>query len=241
MLCDCSALSAVMKTILDIQDLSYTYSGGSAALNGVTLQISENENVALLGPNGSGKTTLLLHLNGTLLGKGTIHIAGTEVTRHSLKEVRQHIGMLFQDPDGQLFMPTVLEDVMFGLLSQGYNHAEAKAQAEEALRQVGISSDYADRAPFHLSAGEKRRVALAGLLVTKPKLLVLDEPTTWLDPPGQRVLVSLLQKLPQPKLIATHDVAFAAALAQRAVFLDNGRIMADGSVNEVVERFNWRC
>jgi cobalt/nickel transport system ATP-binding protein len=230
-----------MKPLLEVDNLSYSYPDGTAALKGISLRIDPGENVALLGPNGSGKTTLLLHLNGTLLGSGQITVAGIPVNRRTLKEVRRDVGIVFQDPDGQLFMPTVVGDVMFGLLNMGCNRAAAREKAMEALAQVGLSPEYAERPPFHLSAGEKRRVALAGVLVMNPKLLILDEPTSWLDPPGQRGLMHLLRSLPQPKLIATHDASFAVALARRAIFLRAGRILADGPASEIIERFDWRC
>ncbi len=229
-----------MKPLLDVAGLSYSYPDGTTALQNISFQIKEGENVALLGPNGSGKTTLLLHLNGTLLGRGSIFLNGLPVTKAALTEIRRQVGIVFQDPDSQLFMPTVLEDVMFGLLNLGRGQAEARSLAEEALEQVGLSADFANRPPFHLSSGEKRRVAIAGVLVMKPELLILDEPTSWLDPPGQRGLVELLKKLPQSKIIATHDAAFAVALTQRAIFLKSGRMIADGLTNEVINQFNWR-
>ena len=147
--------------------------------------------------------------------------------------------MVFQDSDEQLFMPTVLEDVAFGPLNLGMSRVDSLVKATWALREVGM--DHAlDRAPYHLSAGEKKRVALAGVLAMSPEILVLDEPTTFLDPPGQRSLVELLQRLPQAKLIATHDVPFAMALATRAVFFEKGKVVADGPVEEIVRRFDWQ-
>jgi cobalt/nickel transport system ATP-binding protein len=230
-----------MTPLLEVDNLRYSYPNGTPALNGISLRITEGENLALFGPNGSGKTTFLLHLNGTLAGSGTIRIGGLLLSKVTAKEIRRQVGIVFQDPDSQLFMPTVIDDVMFGLLNLGWSPDAARARACFALEQVGLSADYAERAPFHLSAGEKRRVALAGVLVMDPKLLVLDEPTSWLDPPGQRGLIDLLKELPQPKIIATHDAAFAAALSTRAVFLAAGRILADGPVLEVINRFDWRC
>jgi cobalt/nickel transport system ATP-binding protein len=230
-----------MNTLLEVTNLSYSYPDGTTALQDISFQIGEGENVALLGPNGSGKTTLLLHLNGTLSGKGSISLGGLPVTKDVLKEIRRQVGIVFQDPDSQLFMPTVLEDVMFGLLNLGCDWAEARNSSLAALAQVGLSENFAARPPFHLSSGEKRRVAIAGVLVMKPKLLILDEPTSWLDPPGQRGLVELLKQIPQPKIIATHDAAFAIALTRRALFLRSGRIIADGSTTEIINQFNWRC
>jgi cobalt/nickel transport system ATP-binding protein len=228
-----------MKPLIEVKRLSYSYPDGKSALREVSFRLEEGENVALLGPNGSGKTTLLLHLNGTLLGQGSISVAGVTLSKHTMPQVRRAVGMLFQDPDGQLFMPTVLEDVMFGLLNLRYSREEAESRAKCALNLVGLSEEYSNRPPFHLSAGEKRRVALAGVLAMEPSLLVLDEPTSWLDPPGQRGLTELLKGLPQPKLIATHDAAFAKALTTRAIFLKAGSIAADGPVDKILSDFDW--
>lgn len=230
-----------MTPLLEIENLQYSYPDGTPALNGISLQIADGENLALFGPNGSGKTTFLLHLNGTLAGRGLIRIGGVRISKETAKDIRRQVGIVFQDPDSQLFMPTVIDDVMFGPLNLGWSEAEAHKQAHFALEQVGLTMEYAGRPPFHLSAGEKRRVALAGVLVMEPKLLVLDEPTSWLDPPGQRGLIDLLKALPQPKIIATHDATFAAALSTRAVFLSAGRILADGPLVDVIDRFDWRC
>ena len=160
------------------------------------------------------------------------------VTKENLAAVRSKIGMVFQDSDEQLFMPTVLEDVAFGPLNQGSTPEQAIAKATAALKQAGLEH-VLDKAPYHLSAGEKRKVALAGVLAMDPEILVLDEPTTFLDPPAQRNLVHLLSELPQAKLIVTHDTRFAAALAQRAVFFERGKLVADGAIEEIVHRFDW--
>ena len=228
-----------MASLIQVRNLTYTHPNGTKALENVSFELTDNENLILFGPNGSGKTTLLLHLNGILSGEGVIHVGGLEVTRRNLSEIRRRVGIVFQDTDEQLFMPTVLEDVMFGPLNLGCSEDEAKLRARHALAEVGILDDLARRPPFHLSAGEKRRVALAGVLVMEPQLLLLDEPTTSLDPPGQRALIELLRSLPQPKVIATHDVHFAAALSKRAIFLQNGRLVADGEVAEVARQFAW--
>lgn len=228
-----------MGVLLELRNLSYRHPDGTKALDNISIQLTAGENLAVFGPNGSGKTTLLLHVNGTLTGEGLVRVAGMEVTKRNLPEIRRRVGIVFQDADEQLFMPTVLEDVMFGPLNLGWQSKQAEDRARRVLADVGISDDLFRRAPFHLSAGEKRRVALAGVLVMEPQLLLLDEPTTSLDPPGQRALVDLLKALPQPKLIATHDVHFAAALAKRAIFLHNGRLVADGQIQEVARQFAW--
>jgi cobalt/nickel transport system ATP-binding protein len=225
--------------LLDVRNLTYCHDNGIKALDDVSVQLDAGENLALLGPNGSGKTTFLLNVNGTLRGSGVVRVTGLEVTKQNLLEIRRRVGIVFQNADEQLFMPTVLEDVMFGPLNLGWSAGEAESRAVHTLRNVGITGDLLRRPPFNLSAGEKRRVSLAGVLVMEPQLLLLDEPTTSLDPPGQRALLELLKALPQPKVIATHDVYFAGALSRRAVFLDSGRLVADGELREVVRQFDW--
>ena len=228
----------VVAPLIEVRGLSFRYEDGTLALNGVDFRLEPGETVALLGPNGSGKTTFLLHLIGLLRGEGEIIVCGRPVRRENLDFVRRKVGVLFQDADEQLFMPTVLEDVAFGPLNQGLPPQEAQRVALETLAQVGMQGA-AGRAPYHLSAGEKRRVALAGVLAMGPEILVLDEPTTFLDPPSQRHLLDVLRALPQSKLLATHDAAFARALAARAVFFEGGRVVDSGPVDEVARRRHW--
>lgn len=230
----------VTAPLIEVRGLSFRYEDGTEALRDVHFRLFAGETVALLGPNGSGKTTFSLHLNGLLAGAGEIRVCGLRVEKRNLAEIRRKVGLLFQDPDEQLFMPSVLEDVMFGPLAFGTPPGEAMERALRALRQVGMAHAR-DRAPYHLSAGEKRRVALAGVLSMEPEILVLDEPTTYLDPPGQRHLAALLETLPQAKIIATHDAPFARALATRAVFFDRGTIIADGPVEDIIRRFGWEA
>jgi cobalt/nickel transport system ATP-binding protein len=225
--------------LVDVRHLTYRHPDGTLALNDISLEVPFGANLAILGPNGSGKTTLILHLNGTLRGTGSVHIAGLEVVRENIEQVRRRVGVVFQNADEQLFMPTVLDDVMFGPLNLGFTDVEAQARAFAALQEVGIARQLATRAPYHLSAGEKRRVALAGVLAMDPEVLVLDEPTTSLDPPGRRALLDLLSRLPHPKIVCTHDIGFASAVSQRAVFLINGQVAGDGPVAEIVARFGW--
>jgi cobalt/nickel transport system ATP-binding protein len=227
------------QSIVDVRDLSYRHPDGSRALDGVSLQLTEGESLVLFGPNGSGKTTLLLHLNGTLQGAGEIRVADLPLNKQTIPEIRKRVGIVFQDADEQLFMPTVLEDTMFGPLNLGWPHKQAEEKAILALQKVGIADHLLQKPPFHLSAGEKRRVALAGVLAMEPQILLLDEPTTSLDPPGQKTLLDILRSLPQSKIIATHDINFARALAARAVFLQDGRLVADGEVDEIIQRFGW--
>jgi cobalt/nickel transport system ATP-binding protein len=209
------------------------------ALDGVNFSLAEGETVAMLGGNGSGKTTFILCLAGLLPGAtGEIRIRGAELTASTAHRIRGKLGLVFQDADDQLFLSPVLQDVMFGPLNQGRSRAEAEAIARSALERTGLRHGY-DRPPYHLSAGEKRRVAIAGVLAMNPEVLILDEPTTYLDPPGQRDLLSVLRSLPQAKIVVTHDTSFAAALADRAVFFEGGRIVGSGPVTDVVERFTW--
>jgi cobalt/nickel transport system ATP-binding protein len=160
------------------------------------------------------------------------------VKKETLTRIRQKIGIVFQDPDDQLFMPSVLEDVAFGALNLGLSPEQAVARARTALAQVGMIDSY-EKAPYHLSAGQKKRVAIAGVLAMQPEVLVLDEPTTFLDPPGQRALTALLRDLSQSKLVVTHDVEFARSLANRAVFFDKGRMVGDGPTDRIIEQFRW--
>lgn len=227
-----------MTPAVDVRNLSFRYEDGTRALENVNFTLEPGETVALFGPNGSGKTTFVLHLNGVLGGQGSVTICGIPLSKDTLAQIRTKVGMVFQDSDEQLFMPTVLEDVAFGPLNEGLSEAEAIARAKSALEKVGLG-DAVKKAPYHLSAGEKRRAALAGVLVMQPEILVLDEPTTFLDPPAQRNLSNLLGNLPQAKLIVTHNTRFAAALAHRAVFFDKGKLVADGLLDEIVQRYDW--
>jgi cobalt/nickel transport system ATP-binding protein len=227
-----------VSCVVHAHNLRFRYEDGTEALRGVDLHLHRGESVALLGPNGSGKTTFLLHLNGILRGEGDLRVCDLPVAPPHLTTIRRKVGFLFQDPEDQLFRPTLLEDVSFGCLQSGLPRADAEARARQVLQQVGIAAGH-DRAPYHLSGGEKQRVALAGILAVEPEVLVLDEPTTHLDPPARRTLLDLLLTLPQAKLVVTHDTAFARALCPRAVFFEAGRIAADGPTPAVIARFGW--
>jgi cobalt/nickel transport system ATP-binding protein len=202
--------------------LRFAYPGGRPVLQGLDLDVEEGERVAILGPNGAGKTTLMLHLNGLLEGEGELRVAGLAPTDRRL---RARVGLVFQDPDDQLFMPTVAEDVAFGPRNLGFDRVAQRTH--EALAAVGMEHA-AERAPHQLSMGERRRVAVATVLAMSPQLLVLDEPSANLDPRARRELLDVLEQLPTTLLVVTHDLPFAAQLCQRAVILDKGRIAADG-------------
>jgi cobalt/nickel transport system ATP-binding protein len=215
-------------TSLHVSGLRFAYPDGTQVLDGVDLDVTDGERVALLGPNGAGKTTLILHLIGVLrASEGIIRVGDLELTDKSLREIRRRVGLVFQDPDDQLFMPTVAEDVAFGPANFGVEGPDLNRVVELALKAVG-ESDLAERAPHHLSGGERRKVSIATVLAVRSEVLVLDEPTSNLDPAGRRELVQLLAGLPATQLIVTHDLPFAFELCARSLIMDRGRIVADG-------------
>jgi cobalt transport protein ATP-binding subunit len=217
---------------IEIQNLHYRYHDGTEALRGVSFRIAPGECVGLLGPNGSGKSTLLLHLNGILPDEfshdGNVRINGVPVARQNLEAIRRQVGLVFQDPDDQLFCPTVNEDIAFGPQQLGLGETEVQNRVERALVQVGLPH-FGHRATHHLSHGEKRRVCLAGVLACEPDILVFDEPTSDLDPRGRREFKALLRQLPATKLIATHDLEMVVELCSRSIVLDHGTVVADGT------------
>ena len=223
-----------MSAAIQIDGLHYTYPDGHVALGGVDLNIAAGERVAILGPNGAGKTTLMLHLNGVLTATtGTVEIAGTPVCRKSLREIRRRVGLVFQDPDDQLFMPTVAQDVAFGPANFGVRGDELAARVREALDIVSLT-EHADRSPAHLSGGQRRRAALATVLACEPEILVFDEPSANLDPVARRELAETLLKLDATMLIVTHDLPYAAQLCDRAVIMDHGVVVADDAIGAVL-------
>lgn len=211
---------------LTIANLTFRYPDGHFALHDVSLQVSHGEKVALVGPNGAGKSTLMLHLNGILGSNGEVKVGGMPVTRPNLPVIRAKVGLVFQNPDDQLFSPTVFEDVAFGPLHMGLPEHEVRARADRALDQVGMSQ-YGERLSHHLSAGEKKRASIATVLSMNPEILVLDEPSAGLDPRARRSLINLLHELPITMLVSTHDMLMVRELFPRMVIMDEGRIVAD--------------
>ena len=228
------------QPIIQVRNLHYSYPDGNVALAGVDFQLEPGETVAMLGANGSGKTTFLLHLLGLVEGRseGEVIVCGTPVEKRTFARVRRKIGILFQDSDDQLFMPTVEEDVAFGPLNMGLAADEVRSRVSESLRQVGMEH-VAGRPPYHLSAGEKRRVALAGVLAMNPEIILLDEPSTFLDPPARSSLVEILHSLDQAKLVVTHDLTLARQLASRAVYFEHGKITSEGDIEQVIAAAGW--
>jgi cobalt/nickel transport system ATP-binding protein len=218
-----------------VDGLAYHYPGAAQpALRDVTLHVGAGERLAVLGPNGSGKTTLMLHLNGLLeTQQGAVHIGATPVTAANLRDIRRRVGLVFQDPDDQLFMPRVRDDVAFGPANLGVTGAERDERVAMGLAAVGAAA-LAERPPHHLSVGEKRRVAIATVLVMHPEVLVLDEPTAGLDPAGRRELAELLATLTQTLIVVTHDLPFALATCPRAVILDQGAVVADDATGALL-------
>lgn len=218
--------------VLVVEGLRCTYPDGREALRGLSFQIAAGEKVALLGPNGAGKSTLTLALVGVLACSGRVQLDELELTRATLPQLRARIGLVFQNPDDQLFCPTVREDVAFGLECRRTPAAEIQLQVEAALERVGLSG-FGERAPQHLSGGEKKRAALATVLALQPQLLLVDEPTAGLDPRSRRNLIDVLQQSPLAMLVATHDLDLVDDLCPRALVLDEGEVVADASWSEL--------
>jgi len=221
--------------MLRVEELHHTYPGGDAVLKGLTFSIGESERVALLGPNGAGKSTLLLRLTGALAGEGVIELNQKRISEKELCELRRAVGLVFQNPDDQLFSPTVEEDVAYGPLAQGMAAEETELRVSGALEAVKMSHARA-RFPQNLSGGEKKRVALATILVLDPQLLVLDEPVAGLDARARRSVIEVLKGEKRGLLLATHDLALAQEVAERALVLDEGELVYDGSVEALMKR-----
>ena len=219
--------------MLNIQDLSVTYPDGTEALRHVSLKLSPGETCGLIGGNGAGKTTLLMALVGLVQSQGRVRVEDTELTPKTLSKLRQQVGVVFQNPDDQLFLPTVYQNVAFGLQNMGLPEQQVRQRSDKTLELLGISA-LRDRQAQRLSGGEKRMAALATVLAMEPKLLLLDEPTAFLDPKARRRLITVMQQLPQTMLVATHDLTFALETCRRCVVLNKGALFADGASKELL-------
>lgn len=222
-----------MTPAVRICGLRYVYPDGTEALRGVDLEVVPGERVGLIGPNGAGKTTLLLHLPGLLRGKGEVEVCGIPLRKDTLHEIRRCVGLVFQDPDDQLFMPRVYDDVAFGPMNLGLREDEIRERVREALRLVGMEG-FADKAPHRLSFGERKKIALATVLSMRPEVLALDEPTSNLDPRGRREFIELIRGLEATVIVATHDMELVLSLCERAVLMEGGRVVADGPARELL-------
>jgi cobalt/nickel transport system ATP-binding protein len=222
------------EKVIEINNLSYDYPDGTPALRGIDFEVYQHESVAILGPNGAGKSTLLYHLNGTLMGDGRITILGLPVEKKNLKEIRRRVGLVFQNPEDQLFCPTVFDDVAFGPLNMGLDEEKVRQRVERALEMMGLKG-FEGRSAHHLSEGEKKRVALATVLSMDSEILALDEPTDNLDPTGSRMLIERIQLIPQTKVIVTHHLPVAIDLCERAVLLHGGRKLEDLPMQELLK------
>ncbi len=223
---------------LSINNLSFTYPDGHKALDNINLSLEDKGRLGILGPNGAGKTTLILHLNG-ILGSldGSIEINNLDFTEENIFKIRKRVGVVFQDPDDQLFMPTVLEDVMFGPKNFGFSIEDARINSIKALEQVKMI-DYVNKPPHHLSFGQKRKVAIASVLASEPELMVLDEPSSNLDPASRRELIEILKKLDISIILVTHDLPMALEICERSIILNNGRITADEKTINILKNDN---
>jgi cobalt/nickel transport system ATP-binding protein len=229
--------------IVEVKNLRHVYPDGTEALRGVSFRITHGESVAIIGANGAGKSTLLLHLNGHLVpSEGSIRIGDFPLTRATLPEIRRTVGMVFQNPDDQLFMPTVYDDVAFGPLNLGFPREEVEQRVQDALEQVG-SAHVMNKAPYHLSGGEKKRVAIATVLSMSPDILVMDEPTSGLDPCARRQLMQLLKEFRHTKIFTSHDLDMVLDVCERTIVLHEGEVKADGPTREIFadERLLHEC
>lgn len=222
-----------MPKAIELRNFSYSYPDGTAALSDITLSIEHGQRVALIGPNGAGKSTLLLAMAGFVKGTGKVFIDGLEIKRKNLKKIRTLLGSCLENPDDQLFMPRLFDDIAFGPLNMGLEAEQVQARVVDALETAGLA-DMADKAPHHLSAGQKRAAAIATILSMAPKVITLDEPDGSLDPRSRKSLIKLLAELPQTLVIATCNMTFAAAITDRAVLLDKGRIVADDDAKKIM-------
>ena len=221
------------KKVIEIKNLNYSYPDGTEALHDIALDVFEGESIGIIGPNGAGKSTLLLHLNGILKGNGYIRIFDIEVNDKNLTYIRSKVGLVFQDPDNQLFMPTVFDDVAFGPINMLLPKNEVKLSVEGVLKEVDMLGSIG-RASHHLSFGEKKRVSIATVLSMKPEILALDEPTSNLDPKARYDFIQLLKSIAETKIIASHDLDMILDICDRAIILDKGTIVAIGTAKGIL-------
>ncbi|MBT9148830.1 MAG: energy-coupling factor ABC transporter ATP-binding protein [Dehalococcoidia bacterium] len=224
------------EKVVSINSLSYAYPDGTQALKGISLDIFRGECLGLIGPNGSGKTTFVLHLNGIFLSEnnnGTVTIMGRKIGKENVKAIRKNVGIVFQDPDAQLFMPTVFDDVAFGPINLGYDKADVKQRVAQALTSVGMEG-FEERVPHHLSMGQKKRISIATVLSMSPEILVLDEPSANLDPGGKWSLIETVREFSMTKIVVSHDMELVQALCERTVILDDGQIVADDLTENIL-------
>ncbi len=223
------------EKIIEVVDLCFSYPDGHEALRGVSFSVYRGESLGLIGGNGAGKSTLLLHLNGVLQAKkGSVQIQGEEITAKNIKRLRAKVGLVFEDPRDQLFMPTLFDDIAFGLLNLGYEAREVEKKVREILKEFNLEG-YEKRPPHRLSSGERKKASLATVLVLEPEVLVLDEPTATLDPAGKKSFLSLVEKIKKTKIIASHDLEMIDRLCSRVILMDKGRIVAEGRREEVLQ------
>jgi len=222
-----------MNYALEIAGLSYTYPDGTAALEAVDLTVEKGERIAVIGANGAGKSTLLYHLNGLLQGKGRVKVMGMEIRRENLREIREKVGLVFQNPDDQLFCPTLYDDIAFGPRNLGLNKAEIEARADSLMERFNLKT-YRNKSALHLSYGQKKLAALAAVLALGPQILALDEPTDSLDPRGKKMIISLLHSLQVTLITVTHDLDLIRQIADTAVLMHQGRIVRRGTVDDVL-------
>ena len=224
-----------MTDVLSVSHLSFRYPDGTVALRDVSLSVAEGERMAVIGPNGAGKSTLFFHLNGTFRGEGEIAVQGQVLDDKSVYAIRRAVGLVFQDPNDQLFMPTVFEDVAFGPANLGCSETEVRDRVSRALKQVGMEGSE-PLVPHHLSLGQRKKIALASVLSLEPAILAFDEPSSGLDPRSRRALIEFLKSLPQTILIATHDLDLVLDLCQRALIMDGGRIVHEGTIPQIFDQ-----
>lgn len=222
-----------MAPFISVRRLTFTYSDGTPALKDVSLEVFPGQKVGIIGANGAGKSTLLLHLNGLLLTEGAVEIDGVPVSKSTLKEARRRVGMVFQNPDDQLFCPTLFDDVAFGLRNMGLSGAEIERRVRDTLSRVGLNGKE-KKGSFHLSFGEKRRAALATVLAMRPEALALDEPTSGLDPRGKNQIIELLNEAGGTQIIVSHDLMNLPRMVSRAVLMAEGKVIADSGIEEII-------